>query len=218
MRFLNFGYYIIEPVLRPKYVSLDCTHILSASICICNLHPLLDGSFWLNHEKEQLKYQNKLKLSSEQFSEMKQMVSDLFNEKKLDIDGRFMYLEDVHNFYNKYLNNLKDLKVIAISFDIRYKNILYDELKNTSNSLVIEDTQTDGKFLGYEILGWDYGAFHSYLCNSLDKDILERYKLKVNNLGIIQNSYNELLDFVKYIKDKGEPVIWLPFAIYEYKI
>jgi hypothetical protein len=69
---------------------------------------------------------------------------------------------------------------------------------------------------GYEILGWDNGGFHSYLCNGFEKNISREYELAINEFGVIQNSYTMVKEFAKYLADKGgEPLIWLPFSIFE---
>jgi hypothetical protein len=217
MSFLNFGYCIAEPVPKPDYISLDCDKILSASACICNFHPSLNGSFWINRGKEQIEYQGKLNISDDDFNAMKNTVNRLFNSNRLDIDGRFANCADALDFYNKYLYNLNGLKIIAVALEKEYKDILCDEIANGANILsTLEVTQSDGKLFGYEILGWDNGGFHSYLCNGFEKSISREYELAINEFGLIQNSYTMVKEFVKYLADKGgEPVIWLPFAIFE---
>ena len=217
MDFLSFGYYIVEPVPTPVYFSLKSDCIISASECICNFHPSLEGSFWLNHDEKQLEYQNKLKISDDTFKMMKAIVSDLYNGNRLDSDGRFANYTDAVDFYREYLNSLNGIKIIALALNSEFRDVLYDELGSYSNiSSVLESPQLVGDFVGYEILGWDCGSFHSYLCNGFDKDISETYELVVNDFGTIQNSYAAVKEFVRCLEDKnGEPVVWLPFAIYE---
>lgn len=217
MAFLNFGYYIVEPTPKPDYISLQCDKIISASGCICDFHPLIDGSFWLNHDEKQLEYMSKLKISEDAFNTLKNTVSDLIDKNKLDYNGRFADYVDAAEFYAEYLSNLNGLKIIAIALEGEFKDILRDEIGDSSNILPeFELQQTIGELIGFEILGWDFGSFHSYLCNSFDKDISEAYNLMVNDFGIIQNSYAEVKKFAEFLEDKnGEPVVWLPFAVFE---
>jgi len=49
MDFLNIGHYIVEPVPTPEYLDLKCKQIITISNCICNTHPSLAGSFYINH-------------------------------------------------------------------------------------------------------------------------------------------------------------------------
>jgi hypothetical protein len=177
----------------------------------------LNGSLWDNHEKDQLEYRDALKISGDSFNEMKKIVRELFERNKLDNDGRFVNCADAVDFLNKYLHNLTGLKIIALALDDEYKNILCDEVRSSSNICsTLEVPQQVGGLIGYEILGWDCGGFHSYLCNGFDKDISEQFKLMVNEFGVIQNAYAEVKEFAEFLEDKnGEPVIWLPFALYE---
>jgi hypothetical protein len=95
----------------------------------------LNGSFWLNRDKEQIEYQGKLNISDDDFNAMRNTVNHLFNSNRLDIDGRFANCADAIDFYNKYLHNLNDLKIIAVALEKEYKKILCDEIANNSNIL-----------------------------------------------------------------------------------
>ena len=215
MTFINYGYYIVEPVLRPEYLCVDCKKILTVSTCICNQYPSLYGSFWPNHSQEQIEYQKQLQLSNKEFKDMKETVSFLFNENKLEHDSRFAELSDAKDFYNKYLYHLPSLQIVSIALEDGYRDIFVNEIKDMNNIYSsLKATPVDGILLGYDILGWDYGSFHTYLCNGLDKDIMESFPLKVNELGLIQNPYMQIKKFAEYIADMGEPVVWLPFAVY----
>lgn len=219
MDFINYGYYIIEPISKPNYISLCCEDILTPSHCICNLHPLLAASFWDHHKNEQIKYQQTLRLSDEKFADMKKTVSILFNERKLDNDSRFIALSDMLSFYKNYLLRVPTLKLISIALEDIYRDCFFNEIRDTSNIFCpLNEQQFGGNLLGYDILGWDYGGFHTYLCNSLETKISAKFPLLVNKFGLIQNSYLEVKQFSEYIADMGEPVLWLPFAVWEYPI
>ena len=77
--------------------------------------------------------------------------------------------------------------------------------------------KNDGQFIGYDIIGLEWGGFiHSYLCNGLQKDIAEKFPLTVNDYSLIQNPYEQVKEFADYIQGKGEPVYWIPVAMYEH--
>ena len=219
MALLNFGYYITSPVPKPHYMSLECEKVLTVSNCICDLHPDLTGCFWDNRAEEQKAYQKTLGLSDSEFSDMKKAVADLFENQRFETDSRFYSQADAHLFMKKYLYNLLELKVICLAIEDEYKNILCEEvpqgMKPSPNiPSIFTDEKIAGKLLGYDILGWDCSAFHSYLCNGFEKVFSQKYPLKINELGMIQNPYEEVKDVAGCL-DGGEPVIWLPFFIYE---
>ena len=72
------GYYIVEKNIKPEYIDIPCEEILSVSSCICNIYP----NVWEGKENE---------------------ISYLFENKRLDIDGRFTNLEDAKDIFKKYL-------------------------------------------------------------------------------------------------------------------
>jgi hypothetical protein len=217
--FLRLGYYIVEPAPKPQHCKLNCGQILTVSDCICILHPNLKGSYWDNYEDEESNYQKRLGLSDESFIDMKATVSQLVDARNLEIDSRFANLSDAISFYNKYMRHLTNLRIVSIALGDAFKDVLINALNGVScnlTSMVLNDVETDGNLLGYDILGWDLSSFHSYVCNSLENDISAVYPLKVDSFGIIQNQYDECIKIAEYIRGKGEPVDWLPFAMYEY--
>ena len=58
------------------------------------------------------------------------------------------------------------------------------------------------------------GGFHSFLCNSLQKELSGA---RFNNVGLLDNVFQEVEGFVHQIKGKGEPVEWIPCRIGVYE-
>lgn len=218
MNFLNFGYYIIEPSLLPEYLNLTCDQILTVSECMCNIHPSLTGFlFHVELTDLQLEYKESLSLSDEEFTELQEMVLRLYDEHNLDVDGRFVKLSDARLFCKKYLYNKPNIKIISLALESAYKDVFVEEVDGCLNAPLLENKKNDGDFLGYDILGWDYSYFHTYLCNSLNENISDKYPLEVNKHGLLQNSYSQVKMFSEYIDGEGEPVMWLPFAVYSHE-
>lgn len=62
----------------------------------------------------------------------------------------------------------------------------------------------------YDILGWDISGFHTFLCNSLHKELkMPRF----NKHCLLENEFKSVQDFAKQIQGKGEPVEWVPCRI-----
>ncbi len=64
--------------------------------------------------------------------------------------------------------------------------------------------------LGNDIWGWDIGGFHSFLYNSLQKELPD---VSFNNVGLLDNVFSEAENFTRQIQGKGEPVEWIPCKI-----
>ena len=213
MNFQMIGYYIVDPVIKPEYISLPCKTLLSISPCICDIHPNLNNCFWDKHDADRTAYKAQLGLSNGAFSKLLSTVAELFNSKLLDVDGRFISLADAHSFYNSYLSNRIDAKIIGVA-------LLQDNVEKLIgeywglNAAAPRKTPEQKQLLGGEIIGFDGGSFHSYLCNGLEKDISKQYTIITNDCGTIQNDYSQIQQFADYIQGKGEPVLWLPCLLY----
>jgi hypothetical protein len=219
MKFLNFGYYIAEPAPTLEWSGVKCRQILTATDCICNLHPNMKGSFWISANEDSSKqhdeYQKLLGISDDEFSVLKEFVARLFDVGKIDVDGRFVDLADAAEFSVRYLANIPAAKIISLHLSEDFREEFVKGLPKMNAPIFADCTETTGEFLGYDILGWDWGAFHSFHCNALTEVISEKYCLELNDFGLIQNSYSQVKEFAEYIDGKGEPVLWLPFAVYE---
>lgn len=231
---INIGYYIIEDVAKPSYVSFFCDRLISSSNCICNLHPDLCGCFWMGYKNEKKAYKQKLGLSDEEYAKMSNCVADLFHNRILGVDGRFNTLEAAFEFADTYLNKCENIHVVGLFTTDKYINILSEEFGDlehfkrsfsqeeaASGKKIIEEysgkTDLEKHFIGYEIIGYDMGieSPHSYLCNSLERELIG-HGLMTGKWGLIQNDFKQVEEFTKFIQGKGEPVDWIPVILYEY--
>lgn len=213
MELINVGYYIIETVPRPDYISLPCSKVISASPCICSLHPDLSGCFWKKNPDEEAEYRQQLGLTPMEFSNMSEMVSQYFQKNRIDTDSHFIYLSDAVNLYHSYLKGGANLHIVSISTTEKYLTVL-EGTPYWGQNAPVSPEPIKGKLAGGEILGFDTGSFHSYLCNFLEKYICERHKLICDpDHGLIQNPFSEIEEFAACISGKGEPVDWIPFLL-----
>lgn len=208
MKLKNIGYYIIQAVPKPHYLSLSCKKIISAGSCICNMHPILSGCFWQGHNTEKAEYKKYLSLSDDEYKIMCNKVSKLFEEEHIDVDSRFIYLKDAIEFYQTYLINIPDIYVVCVSTSEKFFSELIQEDYWGQNADIPKES-VQGIPIGGEIFGFDRGSFHSYLCNGLDKDIKKQKDLICDyNNGLIKNDFAEIEIFADIIDGLGEPVGW----------
>lgn len=67
MKFLNVGFYIVEPVQQPKYLNINANRFITISDGSCNIHPCLAATYWLNHEEDRKRYIEKFEFSPDVF-------------------------------------------------------------------------------------------------------------------------------------------------------
>jgi hypothetical protein len=231
MNFISGGYYIITSVVRPDYMDKELTPdtILSVSECICDLHPETTV-LWGRSNEVKRKYAQQLNLSHDTFNEIEKWVEDKFEAGIFGFPQVFTTFELAREFLSKFLCHLSDAKIIGIGLPKEYVEefIEYEESKNKpeENQYGIEKLllrripieEKDSKMMGYEVLGFEYGTFHSYLCNGLEKDFNKHFKFTLNQNGLIP-SLEEAARYCEYSNEEDlgtEPVLWLPWALYVY--
>ena len=89
--------------------------------------------------------------------------------------------------------------------------------KAVSNRVSLE---SGGGVLGWEVLCYDHGGFHSWLCNGLETNVAEKYGIRPNEAGFI-TSAPEASVAAEYCgrQDVGaEPGFWAPWLVVEYAL
>lgn len=207
--FKVIGYYICEIKAIPEWLQGISRQMLSVSGCLGEQHPrwecFLGG--WIKGELRE--YQERLQLNKEQYREFSETANCLFNARRLDVDSRFLKLSDAQDFYKKFCQALP-CRVISISTTREYFEILAKELKGSNSYGLMNGENDSSPCLGSDILGWDISGFHSFLCNSLQKDLPDA---RFNDMGLLDHEFHEVINFAHQIQGKGEPVEWIPCRV-----
>ncbi|WP_066074665.1 hypothetical protein [Neobacillus soli] len=232
MKYISGGYYIVSSIKRPEYMDKDLIPdtIYSASECLCDFHPEIN-ILWGGSKRSKKDYAQKLNINESTFNEVEKRVEEMFEAEKFTYPQVFTTVELAKEFFCKFLKHLTNAKVIGIGLPKKLVNefIEYEETEKKTEKekygiekLFLNKTQIDvkgAKMLGYEVIGFEYGTFHSYLCNGLEKDFKKHFGFTLNENGFIP-SLEEAIRFCDYSNDEElgtEPVLWLPWAIFEYK-
>ncbi len=79
----------------------------------------------------------------------------------------------------------------------------------------------NGNTLGFEIMSYEYGLEHSWVCNSLESEVHSRLGIAPNPTTGLLDSYEEAVAAANYINSDGvgaEPGLWLPWLVVEYPL
>lgn len=233
MKYISGGYYIISPLTRAEYMDKTILPetIISASDCLCDFHPEID-ILWGSSNKSKQNYSKKLNLSKETYEEMEKWVEDKFEEETFQFPQLFTTVHLAREFAKKFLHHLNDIRIIGIGLPENLVQAFLDEAETLSKSskeqygietLLLNRTPMEiqgADIKGYEVLGFEFGKFHSYICNSLEKDYKKEFSFSLNENGLIP-SLDMAYRCCDYSNDEAvgtEPVLWLPWSIYEYKL
>lgn len=186
--------------------------MLSVSECFGGIHPRLDTCYFENSyitSEERNNYKKQWNLSDEKAGKLTGEIDNLLG-KKLGVDGRFLRLSDARHFYNSYFSG-ENCILVSVSAKDKYFEILKEEMENSNDAdLPTMDCGSEDDLLGYDILGWDIGGFHSFLCNGLQEMLPMAF---FNEYGLLGNTFQEVAAFSDEIQGYGEPVRWIPCRI-----
>lgn len=220
------GYYIISQKERQECMNdkVIPNMVLSASRCICDIYPDID-IIWNDSKKNKEHYRKLLGLNIEEYKEMEIWVNESYECGRFGYPDVFNTLETAMEFCNKFLGSVTNLKIVGIALPHRYIDDFLEEqddyehgvYSNIKKSLIVNP---NGKVLGYEILGYEYGGFHSYMCNGLEDDYLEKFDFKLNENGFISDleEADIISEYTNEEIEGTEPVLWLPWSIIEYSL
>lgn len=225
------GYYLIEgsPIKSLRNSSLLPEKIYTPSTCVCVHHLDLSVLTWVNAtDRDRENYRTKLRLTQNSFEVLQKQVDQWFEEKRYGWGEVFIDLNLAREFATNYVSHIEDIKLIAIATTAKYRDaFLAEESLLGNNQIGIcqnlnlnKTIKIDRGFLGYEVLGYDYGWFHSFVCNSLETDFTNKLGIKLNQYGLI-DQYDQAIkatDYVNQPETGAEPVLWLPWAIIELSI
>lgn len=227
--FVSGGYYIIKSVDKQVWMKADFLpdRVISVSRCLANVLPDVWTIEWVVFEdRERRKKAAEFGLSPHAMIKVIEYLTNSLNDNVIGWPGLFFSIDTAHEFVNAYLNDSSEYEVVGIGLHesfverfIKYndqvaegKYGIYDAISSGSN------IDLNGRPLGFELLGYDYGDFHSWLCNSLQGDINREFGVRPNNSGLL-DSFKEASQAAEYVqRDEvgAEPGIWMPWLIVEY--
>ncbi len=205
------GYYISEKIIAPECLGIKSDEMITVSSCFSEIHPDLAYCYFDNNRKEErIEYREKWVLNESKAIMLQNDIHNMF-QNRLAIDGRFLNLEDAKKICTNYFDINKCAILSLSTTEENYKKIT-NELSEHSN--VINDFFTgildENELFGYDILGWDISGFHTFLCNSLHKEL---ELVRFNKYCLLENDFETVQDFANQIQGKGEPVDWIPCRI-----
>lgn len=220
------GYLLIERTIRAAYMDAQLIpeFVPSASECICKQHPTLDV-LWGTSKDRKNTYRERLRLSEEDFLKLAEWVEVHQESGELGYPQTFQTVELARRFRDRFFSHI-ELDIIELGLPESYVADFLaqgDEGESPERYgverfiLRHELEAPTGKFLGYEMLGYENGMFHSYLCNGLEKDLAEQFFFKLNKHGFV-SALEEAERYCTYSNQEDvetEPVLWLPWAIYK---
>ena len=225
-QYVSGGYFLAKYAARSEGMSADLlpARILSASHCIADI-PDAWAVRWANYqESDREEEAAKFGITPEILPQVIDWVTSGLESKKIGWPVVFYSLDTARQFAQSFLTHDTDLVLVGIGLQPEHAALLLLEEKPPDNhgtpgiyealgqNLGLE---SGGEVLGFEVLGYDWGAFHSWLCNGLELASYREFNIRPNRYGFISNLEDAIkcAEYASRDEVGAEPALWQPWLV-----
>jgi len=225
MEFFTGGYFIIKGFEQDKSEYIP-NNYFTVSNCIADIIP----DTWAWDETFSKKEKNRIKedynLTDKQIEILRYDTRNLMKNNEFQLPYVFPSVNIARQFYDKHFSQIKNVKILGIALNLEYTNEFLSEEGNDDFGVSINLTShstidSNGKFIGYELLGYEYWSFHTMYCHSnLISYCKNELNIHFNSMGLIDSfeDAEEVISCIRKEKVGAEPALWEPWAVYEYNV
>jgi hypothetical protein len=230
MRATAGGYLFVGAAPRPQYSE---ARVLPASLwtptsCICELYPEHWAFSWCKPRQGDVDAAiRQLGLDPADLQRLQAWVDQQFGQGRVGFPGIFLDLEVARQFAASFVRAGPEIKLLGIGLPELYVPEFLAEARPGPQEgppgvyLAVESgapLAEGGASLGFEPLAYEYGSFHSFICNSLEKDYVERLRLPINEHGRFTElaACERAVEYTRLDTTGAEPALWQPWHIVEY--
>lgn len=225
----NGGYFLMGPVAEGALKDSRLPRLTwSISTCVSDSYPDETYLEWVQSGADHSEALcEALRLGSQALAELRADVTDLFNRGVIRWPNVFGTSSSARDFHGRWFAGVPNVRLFGISL----RGIDVDEylgavgpVSNPSDgvsSLLSENhPPDDGETWGFEVLGSDYGSFHTYLCHGLQTELMDSLDVRFNDHGLIGNwsDAKAASDWINRDEVGAEPVPWFPWRVDAYPL
>jgi hypothetical protein len=229
------GVFVTRPVLRPDYSHSDLLpdNIVSLSSCICQFFPATWSIEWTSDDYEsRAKSASVFGITEDKLKPTIEAITGLFADS-FGWESVIYSREAANRIVKEFLPTDIDFQIIGAAL---HRSHVETYLKYTAPPKpkpgfapagahgtyeVLskgESPEVPHEILGFELLVYDHGLSHSWLCNGLEKECHHKLNVLPNAHGLIDN-FDDAWRCTEHISsDKvgAEPGLWLPWLLLRY--
>ncbi len=224
VEFVSGGYFLTKLVSRPAYnsTSLLPPRILSVSRCIAETVPGAWAIEWASFSDEEREEEAaRWQIGPGILPQVLEWTTRRLEEGEMGWPDVFLSASIARQFVEQFLPVTDDLVLVGIGLPLAFADEFTAEEEPSGVRRAVGDgkkLESDGRVLGFEILGYESGGFHSWLCNSVEGDVFKALGVRPGDWGLVQG-IDEARSCASYVstEDVGaEPVSWRPWLLNEY--
>ncbi len=227
--FIAGGYYLTKYTNRSEYMSSDLLppQIVSASACIVGIVPNYWAVEWASYEEsERKKKASQIGIMPDMLPQVIRWITSRLDSHEIGWGGGFNSVDLARQFAQQFLPNSIEIILIGIGLHRELVNTFLKEegplgIQGTYEALSQgKSLELGGEVMGFEVLGYEGGGFHSWLCNSLEVHGYREFKIRPNSYGFI-DTLEEAAKCAEYASREevgAEPALWQPWVIVQYPV
>ncbi len=225
------GYFLTRDFVRPDQSSADLLpeRLISASECLASFVPATWTLTWVHSSDEaRLRTAIAFGLSSETLPPVMASATESFGH---DWGWPYVFytLAAARQFHRSFLSSVPTVRLFGLALP---QDLLLAFLKaaepgtgeGATGFLACakagQPLEPGGVGIGWEILGFEYGMFHSWLCNGLERDVSQVLSIRPNTNGLIGSldDARRVADYCGQESVGAEPALWQPWFLVEYSL
>jgi hypothetical protein len=228
MDLLSGGYFVGRRVRRGATMNaaLLPERILTASSCLIGLVPDTWALAWTQEgADERRKAAAQFGLSEDTLRSITAWTSSAFDTGRVGFPNVLLTLEAALELKRLFMP--EDVVVFGIGLprDLCASFVDYADVPDgmgvpgVVRALeAITRPAPGGQPLGFDVLGWDTGSFHSYLCNGLESEFDKLLGVRPNAHGFYDGEADarRCAEHASSESTRAEPGLWLPWFVHAY--
>lgn len=230
--FFSGGYFITTTIPKPQWgdnaADSKSGEILTASRCLANVFPDDWALNWVNCDQHlRAEKASLFNVDIALHQRLFDRISSEFDKDQVRFPGIFVSVEIAREIAQAFITDKTDLHLIGMGLHADYLQLFQTQetlepgIGNGGVWQCVTDRHrlaAEGELLGFEILGYDFGTFHSWYCNQLEDAVASELAIVPAERGLLAD-WNDAVTAGRYCGEEGtgaEPGLWLPRALVEY--
>jgi hypothetical protein len=205
--------------------------ILSVGLCNTSHAPVFDWTGPLDED-----YAN-YGIPSNFIPELSAWASAKKSNKEIGFPNIFLRLSTAQEYLRRFAKNVSDLQLLGIGLhQERLHQIIELELRRPARiaetgaktagfadtgfaqAFSLKEPPIPSEIVGFDVICCEYNIDHSWICNGLQADALDKFHFRPNGFGLIDEKADadKLADYADEIQP--EPGVWLPILVMRYPL
>ncbi len=232
MNYYIGAYYLIK-LADIEWGSYQGKKVHTCSLCCNNSYYDYWSLSWTEDAKDICQETKELfYLNDTLIKQIQQWADKKFNDKKIGWGNTFSDLKTLNEYKNLFFPNSK-VEILSISFAENEKNMFLNLFKPKNSSWgefgiyqnlqqeIIDSDDKNSVTLGFDLIGCELsGNFHSFHCHDLADILIEKFDIKINKFGLIEDNdkWTEIIDYMNDDNSACEPVPWFYVKVKKIKL